>query len=132
MAAWFLVGGWWVHRENTVCGIGGAAVFEDGRPGGRGGGAAEGARGAGPRGGGGVAAVPGNEGDGSGDAELDDSDGRDAAAFSGDCGWHDVEWGALFLRGRSGVFRPRRFIWWEHRRLSGQPGAVCGVLPGGD
>src|SRR5713101_6534278 len=111
MAAWFLVGGWWVHRENSFCGIGGAAVFENGRPGGRGGGAAEGARGAGPRGGGGVAAVPRDEGDGGSDAELDDSDGRDAAAISGDRRWYDVERRTVLLCGGPGVFRPRGIVW---------------------
>src|SRR5216683_5993654 len=99
MAAWFLVGGWWVHRENSVCSIGRTAVFENGRPGGRGGGAAEGARGAGPRGGGGVAAIPRDEGDGGSDAELDDSDGRDAAAISGDCRWYDAERSTVLLCG---------------------------------
>src|SRR6267142_4277392 len=90
---------WREHRENLVCGIGGAAVFEDGRPGRRGGGAAEGAGGAGPRGGGGVAAVSRNEDDRCGDAEFDDSNGRDATAVSGDCRWHVVEWRAVLLRG---------------------------------
>src|SRR5438105_15718189 len=103
MAVLFPVSRWWTHCENLVCGIGGAAVFEDGRPGGRGGSAAEGAGGAGPRSGGGVAAIPRNESDGSGDAKPDNSDGRSAAAFSGDCGWRGAERRAVFFCGRCGV-----------------------------
>src|SRR5260370_22685436 len=90
--------------ENFVCSIGGAAVFEDGWPGRRGGGAAEGACGPGPRGSGGVATLSRDEGDGGGDAEVDDSDGRDAAAIPGDCRWHGFERGAAFFCGRCGVF----------------------------
>jgi len=52
-----------------------------------------------------------------GDAELDDSDGRDAGCVFRRCGWHGFEWGALFLVEDPAVFRPRRFIWREHRRL---------------
>src|SRR5260370_1945236 len=100
-----------------MLGIGGDAVFEDGRPRGRGGGAAEGAGGAGPRGGGGAAAVPRNEGDGGGDAKPDDSDGRDAAAFPGDRGWCGVERRAVFFCGRCGLFLPRWIVWPEEAGL---------------
>src|SRR6266568_2479864 len=88
-----------VRDENFVCGIGRAAVFEDRRPGGRCGSAAESAGGAGPRGGGGVAAVPGDQGVRRGDAKPDDSNGRNAAAISGDRGRRSAERRAIFLRG---------------------------------
>src|SRR6267143_2270911 len=99
MIAWVLLSRWREHRENPVRSIGGAAVFKDGRPCGRRGGAAEGAGGAGPRSGSGVATLPRDEDHCSGDAEPDDSDGRDAAALSGDSRWHATEWRALLLCG---------------------------------